>query len=110
MILASVYLLLVVFAEIILFYLSGVYSVVGDFGMFITVGLFLAIAWMLKLKVPAVMITAVLIGFYGVLSFYSQFPIYDIDYPQSLEEFLPVIAIKVGYYIFPLILYIVIKK
>ena len=107
---ALTYFLLVVVGEVALFYLVQSIPEISQFAMPAMIAFFLGIAWLLKLRLVAVIVSSILIVLYGILSFYSDFPIYHVGYPQSFQEFLPVIAIKTGYYTFPLIAYIAIGK
>ncbi len=110
LIVAFSYFLLVVFAEVALYYLALSMPLVGDYSMLLTVVVFLGIAWLLKLRIPAVIISLLLIALYGVLSFYADFPIYYIGYPDTLSEFLPMIAVKTAYFSFPIIAYVALVK
>lgn len=110
LILATTYFLLIVIAEVSLFYAAESMPEISDYSMLLIISVFLSLAWLLKLKIPAVIIATVLTVSYGVLSFYSNFPIYFVGYPVSIEEFLPTIGIKTGYYITPLIAYVAIAK
>jgi len=103
---ASKYFMLIIVVEIALFYLVRSFPNVTAFVMPVTILSFLVFAWLLKLKIPAFIVVSVLTVSYGVLSFYSDFPIYHVGYPVTFEEFLPTIGIKTGFYVFPLIAYI----
>ncbi len=112
LILATCYLLLVIFSEIGLFYLAELMPTItiSDYSMLLMLAVFMGVAWMLKPRMPAVTIIVVLIALYGILSFYSNFSIYYVGYPASINDFVIVIAVKTAYYSFPVIAYVVISK
>jgi len=107
---AATYFLLIVLAEISLYYLSISLPSIADYAMLIALFGFLGLAWLLKLKFVALILSVNLNILYGVLSFYYDFPIYHVGYPDSFVEFLPLIGIKTAFYTFPLIAFLALGK
>ena len=109
LVVALAYVLCVVLLELGSYYLVVSIQEVTDYVMLLMTGLLLGISWLIKPKIAALFLAVVLIVLYGVLSFYSDFPIYFVGYPNTLEEFLPDVGLKTLFYAFPLIAYVAIK-
>lgn len=107
---ALTYFLLVVVCEIALYYLVRALPSTADFVMPGTILLFVVLAWYLKPTLLSLVIVSILVMLYGALSFYSDFPVYHLGYPETIEEFLPDIGIKTGFYTFPLVAYVLLRK
>jgi len=106
---ALTYVLCVVLLELGLYYLVASIQEITDYVMLLMSGLLLGLSWLIKPKFAGSLIAVVLIAMYGVLSYYSDFPIYYVGYPITLEEFLPDIGLKTLFYAFPLMAYVALK-